>query len=346
MIALKTWKVCLVCVGMLFLLGGCGSNTAIKDELAAVSIDIDLPAPSSKNIKKLSQADDAVYEQQLAACELYIEAYELTDTSDYVEKYKDDVKKEKVAFYCNERRKELQLEISTALQDNIYSMVKNVEDCENISAYITRVDYDAVNFYDYYAEYLNSSDKTDALCTILKVFYEKTNILAFRFMAEHEEDFVKAALVRIEENARQNDNLNMYIAENNELTKALNEMYGGVPEDYAVPISEANRRLARKLLESDSELSTDAIDSLMYQLGEPTPAPTESPTPRPTPTPEPTPSPTPRPTRTPSPTQSPTQRPATPAPTQPPAAAQPTSPPQTGGTADEGPSSYYFTIED
>lgn len=360
MIVLKIWKLCIVCIGAMLILGGCGTKSELKNELDSVTIDIDLPEPDIRSARRLEDVDDAVYEQQLAACELYIESYEMTKTSDYAEKYKDDVKKERVAYYCNERRKELQLDIATSLEDNIYSMVKSVEDCDNISAYIKRVNYDTVNFYDYYSEYINSNDETDALCKILKTFYEKTNVLAFRFMAEHEEEFIKAALERIEANARQNDSLNMYIAENNELTKALNEVYGGVPEDYAVPIREANIKLARKLLESDNELTEDDIDILMQQLGEPTPEPSESPTPEPTDTPSPTDTPrptqTPRPTSTPRPTQAPIQRPQPtqrpepeeerPVVTASPATEPPTDPPAaTSAPEPTGQNSYYFELD-
>ena len=340
---MKRWRLYLVCAAAALVLCGCGTNSELKAELDSVKLDIELPSPRNSNARQLADVDDDIYEQQLAACELYIEAYELTDTVDYAEKYKDAVKKERVGFYCNERRKELQLDIATSLQDNVFSMVKNVEDCDNISAYIKRVNYDVVNFYDYYSEYMNSNDETDALCLILKTFHEKNNVLAFRFMDENKEDFIKAALERIEYNARQTESLNMYISENNEIIKALNEVYGGVPEDYAVPIREANIKLARKLLEQDSDLTEENIDLLMQQLGEPTPAPTASPTPKPTPTA--TAEPTPRPTAAPRPTPRPT-----PAPT---AAPQPTRAPQVRVPVEpdpptpepEGQDSYYFELD-
>ena len=132
------------------MLCGCGSNSDIKAELDSVELELDLPEPSGRSARRLDEVDDDVYEQQIAACELYIEAYELTNTVDFTEKYKDDVKKDRVAYYCNERRKELQLDIATKLQDNIYSMVRAVEDCENISAYITRVNYDVLNLLLFY----------------------------------------------------------------------------------------------------------------------------------------------------------------------------------------------------
>lgn len=348
MIALKSWKVCLVCAAVLITLCGCGTQSELKDDIENITMEVKLPKPDVKDASKLDEIDDAVYEQQLSACDLYTEAYELTDTSDYAEKYKDDVKKEKVAYYCNERRKELQLEIATELEDNIFSMVKNVEDCDNISAYIKRVNYDTEMFYDYYSEYKNANDETDALCKILRVFYERTNVLAFRFMSDHEDDFVYAVLKRVEANSRQSDSLNMYLSENNELIKALNTVYGGVSEDYAIPIREANIKLARKLLERDSELTEDDINSLMYQLGEPTPTPEATATPSPTPTSAPSPTPTVKPTEKPTPTATPRPTPK-PEPTreavqqQPAATPAPTPVPEP--TELEENKTYYFEID-
>lgn len=330
---LRKVRFLLVCVILILFAAGCGNKSVLKSELDEKQLTIELPPVRQENCDRLEDADDAVYEQQLAACEMYIEAYEITKTSDYVEKYKDEIDEDRVAYYCNNRRKELQLEISTDLYDNIFAMVKSVEDCDNITAYIKRVNYDVVNFYDYYSEYLNSNDSEEILCKILTKFYERTNVLAFRFMEEHYDDIINAALEKIEENARANEDLNMYIAMNNDIIRALNTVYGGVPEDYSIPIAEANMKLARKLLESDNELTEKDIDTLMQQLGEPTPTPepTPIPTPTPTPTPEPTPVPTPAPTPAPARTQAPVK-------TQPPVV--PTVPPQP-----EQPESNYVEIE-
>lgn len=281
---MKKVKLCLICAGLLAVLAGCGDKNELKSHLEEIQLENKLPSIALSDYRWLSEADDAVYEQQLAACEMYYEAYTQTKTSDYVEVYKDDLKEDKIAYYCNARRMELQEEIRQELKDNVFSMVEKVEDCKNIKAYVSRVDYDTVNFYDYYAEYeyASETEKEDALCTILTVFYERSNILAFRFMEDHKQEIVEAAVNRIIENSEASDDLNMYIFVSNELTKALNTVYGGVPSEYAETISMSNIRLAKKLLEADNDLSEQEINSLMIQLGEPTPAPTEPPTPEPT----------------------------------------------------------------
>ncbi len=288
----------LSCICMLGLVSGCGDKSEIKQELERVEITKELPEVKVINCTRLSQADDYVYEQQIAACELYLEAHEITRTSDYTERYKKKVKSNKVGYYCNQRRKELYTDISEQLYDNIYVMVMDVSDCDNIAAYLKRVNYDTVNFYDYYGEYVNAkndSEKIDAACNILSAFYEKNNMLALNFMDRNRDEITAAAAERIKSNSAQTTSLNMYISINNELIKALNTVYGGVPAEYADTITYSHIQLARRMLEEDNDLSEDDIDNLMYQLGEPTPAPTPEPTPVPTPTPAPTPEPTPTP---------------------------------------------------
>lgn len=300
---MKYIRLCLIMAVLTLLASGCTDTTAIQAELSAVELSYELPYVYEENCDRLEEADEAVYEQQLAACEMYYEAYDITRTPDFIEKYENNLSEEKIAFLCNQRRKQLQLDIATALHDNIYLMVKNVEDCDNIPAYMKRVNADAVNFYDYYAKYMYSDNPADALCDILVVFYERTNILAFMFLDENQDEVIDAAMSKIEEHAQATDNLNMYISKNNDLIKALNTVYGGVSEREAGQIARSNAKLARKMLEDDNDLSEDRIDELMYQLGEPTPTPVPTPTPEPTETPEPTatPSPTPRPTPTPTP---------------------------------------------
>ncbi len=316
---LKRIKLCFVCLISILCLTGCGSRSNLKEELSDVRLSADLPEVSVEKCRYLEEADDAVYEQQIAACELFYEAYDITRTSDFREVYKGKVKPERIAYYCNERRKELNLDISTQLHDNVYKIIKGVENCGNTDAYLNRVEYDTLTFYDYYAEYINADDTEEVICKILKTFHERSNILAFSFMSQHEDEFVDAALERIVKNSGVSSEYNVYISENNELIKALNTVYGGVKGEYASIITEANTRLIRKMLENDSDLDEDSINSLMSQLGEPTPEPTVEPTSEPTP--EPTAEPTQKPvitippayvTRPPVATKAPTPKPQTP----------------------------------
>ena len=238
------------------------------------------------------------------------------------------VDSELIAYYCNNRRSELVDEISEDLRENIREIVETVQDCETIDAYIDRVVYDTLNFYDYYADYVyaeNDEEFVDSACNILKVFYERTNILAFSFMKENKDDFVSSATYRIVNNSNAHDTYSMYITENNDIIEALNVVYNGVDANTAEIIHDATIKLIRKMLEDDNELDTKSINALMEQLGEPTPTPEPTPEPTPselpqqtqTPTPEPTPvPPTQAPVRTEPPVQH-TQKPvSTPVPTE------------------------------
>lgn len=344
---MKKIKFLAVCVLMLLLLTACGDKSSLKSSLDSAKLTTELPPVSDRTYNKLADVDEEVFEQQLAACEMYIEAYEITKPSVYTKKYKDEVDEDRIEYYCNNRRKELQTEIGTKLSDNVYELIKNVRDCDNMEAYLDRVNLDATLFYDYYSEYLYSDDEDKALCDILKVFYERSNVLAFTFMDEYKDEIIEAAMKTIEDNADADTDLNMYIAMNNELIRALNNVYGGVNERYAERITESNIKLAKKLLETDDSLSDKEIQNLIAQLGQATPQPSEKATEKPTETPEVSDKPTmiPIPTRIPTATQKPeatkapvkTEAPEpTPKPTEAPATAAPTQDPDAEQTDDTG----------
>ena len=273
----KWLKLCLVCLISVICMAGCGEKSQLKDELQDIELTYSLPDVSVSDCYYLSEADDAVYEQQIAACDMYYEAYYLTRTADYELKYKGDIKPERVAFYCNQRRSELSADITQQLRNNVREIIQSVEDCDNIEAYLDRVVYDAKNFYDYYADfaYAETNDEfVENACQLLKVFYERSNILAFSFMERYKGAFIEAATMRIVDNSNAPNTFSMYITENNEIIEALNSVYNGVDSARAEIISDATIRLVRNMLEDANELDEDSINELMYQLGEPTPEPT------------------------------------------------------------------------
>ncbi len=293
---MKIIKLSLLCLIAALCLCGCGEKKEIKAELETVALSVELPETSGVSCRYLYEADYAVYNQQKAAAAMYYEAYELTKTSDYIDKYGEDLKDEKIAAYCDERRKELYLDISTALNDNVKSLVQKVEDCDNIKAYLKRIEDDCFDFYHYYANFFLTDGKAhdEVICDIMKGFYERNNMFAFAFMGEHRAEITDVLVSRIIENTNATQDYNLYIAENNELIKALNTVYGGVKSEYAAIITTAQTKLIRNMLEEDNELDEQSINLLMYQLGEPTPTPEPTATPEPTPTPEPVVAPTPQ----------------------------------------------------
>lgn len=268
---MKIIKLCFICLFSFMCLAGCGQRGDLLDELNAVELEYALPEPAVTGCEYLSEADEAVYQQQIVACGMYSQIYQDTKTADYIDKYGEGVKEERIASYCVDRRTEFNNEIKTQLRDNVYEMIKSVEDCENISAYLDRVNDDVLAFFDYYYEYVTASDKSDIVCEIMKTFHERSNILAFGFMKQHKDVFLTEAMERIMKNAEATDDYNMYIVENNELIKAINSVYGGLNSKNAALITQSNTRLIRNMLEDDNELDAESIDLLMKQLGETTP---------------------------------------------------------------------------
>ena len=84
----KWLKLFIVCVISVVCIAGCGKKSDIKAELDSVEITYELPEVTNANCRKLSESDESVYEQQIAACDMYYEAYYKTRTSDYKNKYK------------------------------------------------------------------------------------------------------------------------------------------------------------------------------------------------------------------------------------------------------------------
>ena len=280
-------------------LAGCGEKSGLATELDAIEFEAELPAVGITDCRYLAQADDEVYKQQIAACELYNEAYKLTNGNVFKRKYRD-VNATKVFHACYDKRREMNLKIATTLNDNVKAMIYSVEDCDNIPAYLRRVIDDTEDFYDYYDAYVNADGDIDPACRILTAFYERSNILAFRFMKENKDDMIHSAVQKIVKNSLATEDLNKYISENNDLVKALNIVYGGVSEEYGELITNSEIRLVRRMLEEANKFAADDIDKLMRQLGEPTEEPKLTPSPEPTeePTEKPTEKPTEIPVRT------------------------------------------------
>ncbi len=302
------------------MLTGCSDNTDVSHILESITVVNCLPEVGEDvGYTSLSQIDDYVYEQQLAACEMYIDACNQTNFRNYTEEYnslenKDLTRDEKkIINMCTTRRREIFDEIEVEFCLNIYRLLKSVEDCPNIDAYVKKASNDVSDFYDIYGSYLNG-DEQEALINILVEYYTRTNVLALSFLDKNKNAVCKASVKRISNNADMTEDLRMYVSENNEIIKALNAIYGSIPSTYANKITDDSSYLAKKLIASMETLSNEEKLEMIYQL-DPTPSPTPVPTPTPTPSPSPSPTPmaTTAPTRTPTPTKTPQN--ATPVPT-------------------------------
>lgn len=304
------------------LLSGCADYEGIKTDLANMTIDnIMYEVPEDASYDTLDEIDDLVYEEQLAACVMYSDAYKKTYYKDLTE---ENQKENKTVQYCVKRRKEINEDIEVAFAINIYRLLQDVDDCANADAYVVKTHNDVLDFYDIYDEYLNGDDQAQTLVNMALEYYNRSNLLALNFLNENKSEVCRAAYEKIQENAANDKDLRLYVNLNNNIITALNNLYGVIPEQYAEDITDINTKLAKKLLMSLETVSDADKEKLLQQL-EPSPTPTPVPTftPRPTstpsplPTPRPTSIPTSRPTQAPVPTARPTAVPITPRPATP-----------------------------
>ena len=264
----------------LMLFTGCNDYSNIERKLDEIKIENRLPKVGNKRYRTMEEAEDAVYAQQLAACEMLSDVVEQTDSRNFAE-YEGNAKR--IAEKCNNKRNEISLDIKERYVDNIYQIMDDVKDCPNVDAYVSKTYLNVETFYDEYHKY-QTADNTDiALTNILVYYYDRTNVLAKSFLTRNEDDVYDASVAVIEGNVQTEDNFRFYINKNNLIIKALNEIYGGVSADYAERINNAGNKLATHLLNSLESLSDKERKLLMDEMGllTPSPAPTEKPTPKP-----------------------------------------------------------------
>ncbi len=321
------------------LLSGCGKYDEVKKSLNEITIQNTLPiVDESDSYKSVDDIEELVYEQQIEACGMFTDTYNKTSFKQFENgKYKKKI----LEKLCQAKRQEIDLDIATAFDINIYKLLKDTEDCSNMDAYVIRSYNDVADFYDIYDRYENGDDPQSTLVDMILEYSEHSNVLAYKFLDRNDTKVYKAALMRISDNVESDEYYRQKIAENNRIVSALNTIYGGMPEEYSEKIDELNTILAAKLIRSMTDLTPEQRKKYLEELYPSTPSPSPTATVQPTQTPLPTVSATRRPLATaiPStpkptarPTSVPTQRPAvsTPAATQRPTATavpQPTATP-------------------
>lgn len=271
----KKISLCLICCALLTsLLSGCANYDDITASLDNVTITNTLPKVSEDaSYRYLEEIDELVYEQQLNACTMYADSYKET----YYQQFEDGERKsDRIAYMCTEKRNDINTEIEIAYAVNIYRLLQDVTDCSNPDAYVVKTHKDVLDFYDLYDEYVNGDDPQQTLIDILLEYYERSNILAFTFLGENDTRVFQAALAKIEENASTEEEFRFYVNENNNIITALNEVYGGVPSEYADKMSELNTALAEKLLMSLDGITEEERLKLLEQLYPSSPSPSPS----------------------------------------------------------------------
>ena len=293
---------------MMSALAGCANYSGIEQALEEITIENTLPETSDEEFTSLEEANDAIYEQQLAACKVYAEIYDKTHYSQFLGSEKG-LKNDKTASICYSYRRELKDDALTKFYQNIYLIIKDCDDCTNEEAFLEKANADVENFYDAYAKYLSSDNPEEELCRILVNYSERRNILALSFLERNKQKVYMASTDMIEKNAQTDENFRFYLNKNNNIISALNNVYNGVPSLYASRISEATTVLSKNLLNSLESLTDNERRVLMDQLNLSTPSPSPHPTATPKPSPSPAASPSDAPVRTAAPTAVPTSVP-------------------------------------
>ena len=303
----------------LLLFAGCSDYSEIEQQLDNITIENKLPKVKGERYRTMEDAEDAVYDQQMAACEMLSDIEEQTDFREF-EGYKGN--KKRIIEKCNNKRNEVAADIRQRYTANVYEIMQDVKDCPNVDAYVTKTYHNVETFFDAYNNYVTADNRDIALTNILVYYYDRTNVLAKSYLTRNREDVFDASVAVIIGNSQADDDFRFYINKNNTIIKALNEIYGGVSAKYAAEINDAGNKLATNLLNSLSSLSDRERKSLMDELGlnTPSPSPTVKPTEKPTASPSVSPSespshtpavtPTPRPAATPTPRPAATQAPA------------------------------------
>lgn len=336
---MKRFLICLLCVGSVLALGGCGKKDEdIYNRIQNTQIDIELADVPDGEYTSLNEAGDDIYELQLSVCDLYIETYHNLNANNYKS---SDINKKKLARACYTRRNELNDDIKMEFYKKLYQLIRNCSDCTNQNAFLQRAHNDILGFYDSYEKYLNAEDTDAALVQMLIDYSQKRNILALSFLERNERKVFTSAINTIEANAETEENMRFYVNKNINIRDSLKYVYDDIPERYMERIEEAHINLSMRLLDSLENITEREREALIDQLQLATPSPSPSPTPSPTPTPMPTPTPSPTPTPTPTPTPRPTQAP-TPRPT---AAATRTPATPTPDVSETLPS-YEFSADD
>lgn len=287
----------------LLLFSGCSDYEAIEKQLDNIKIENKLPKVVDTKYRSMEDAEDAVYNQQIAACEMLADACEKTNSIQF-EEYDGNIKR--IREKCNDKRTEIERDIMEIYMDNMYSIMEYVTDCPNVDAYVSKTYNNVKTFYDEYNNYLEADNTDTALTDILVYYFDRTNMLAKSFLERHEDEVFEATVAVIEGNAQADDDFRFYINKNNIIIKAINEIYGGVSEMYADRINSAGNKLAVNLLNSLESLTERERGIIMDELGLSTPTPS----PKPTATPKPSSAPTDEPSPTPRPSSAPTPRPA------------------------------------
>ena len=261
----KTIKMLLGTLFIVLITSSCGSVSRMKDVFDEITIETVFSEPAT-GFTSMEEIGDAVYEQQLMLCEAYCETYEKTGYGLYENKFRD-VTKSKIMSELNNARYRLNNECVQKFAMNLTVILEEVTDCENKNAYITKRRNEVLEFYQDYREFnLARGNVAAKRSAMLLKYFEKKNEFAVAFLKNHKQEFIDACVEVIEQNSEKSDDLRKYVLENNNIIKALNELFDGTTKEMAKKVNAANRKLAERILKTRGELTDEEKEAILNEI--------------------------------------------------------------------------------
>lgn len=248
----------------LVLLTACDDYSQIREDLSKIKTEATLPAPVS-TATTLKEAEPYIRIQQDALRDALLENYHKTHYDRFKDKY-SSMLKSKLIYFLNSARADLDNDVIKQFQTNMFVVMQNVKDYENISAYISDQQQYVQSFYiDYDNIQKDSSNENLSLMFIR--YAQSNNDYAKAYLLENKDEVLKACIDRVAENAKAEEDFREKLGENNQIVECINDLYGSADSNTAQQISNANKTLMYNLLESMDTLSDSEKKKLLEQLG-------------------------------------------------------------------------------
>ncbi len=225
-------------------LTSCGKYSKFYSTTESLQIEASLPLAKS-GAATTEEAEKDIILQQSSLCLAYDEAYRITESELYDEY--SAIPEDKRLAALSKARNALNAKSEAEFTNNLRTILAEVTDCPNVSAYIAKRIEETKNFYVNYIKLQSytAEDFVDVTSIFLN-FYESKNVFARSVLKDKEKLICECATLSIEENAKVSSGHSASLQKNNNIVIALNEFYGGVRgnSDYAIRISNANKILS------------------------------------------------------------------------------------------------------
>ena len=249
-------------------LSSCGKYAKLYETLDNMTLETVFPEIES-SVASISDAKEYTLIQQKALSEAMVEAYKITDIETLREKH-PDINRDKMMAELSNKRVLLNNDSIIAFRDNINILLEGVDEQDRIS-YIQKCVKEVEDFYLDYDKITDpDNDNHKVISKIFTTYAFSKNEFAKYIIIENAEKITKAATLTIEENAEEETSLRANITKNNQIIRAINEVFGGVNSDesYKTRINNANRKLLTKTLNSMSGMSQAEKDNILSQFEE------------------------------------------------------------------------------